>query len=135
MNKKKIIKERKYKICRLSLRLTEEDRAKIQALANRLTFGNVSKLIVSALTDRPIPVVEVNETDLRITDYVWRVMEVYRNIGVNFNQVVKKINSIQPGEDVKAELLALQKKMDKLIELTAGLDKFLNGLNNGNKDK
>lgn len=133
--KKHNIKERQYKICRLSLRLTEAERDKIQALANRLTSGNVSKLIVSALTDRPIPVVEVNEADQRVVDHLKKIMDVYRNIGINYNQVVKYINAIRPGEDVKAELLALTDKTEKLNKLTSGLNVFLNELSNGNKNQ
>lgn len=137
MRKKKILKERKYKICRLDLRLTEEDRAKVQALANRLTHGNVSKLIVMSLTDRPIPVVEVNEADQRVLDYLYKVMGVYRNIGINYNQVVRYINSMQVpvDKDLKKYILELKAKTEKLIELTAGLNNFLNGLTNGYKDK
>lgn len=133
--KQKKIKERKYKIRRMDLRLTEDDYNKIQALANRLTNGNVTKLVLNAVLDRPIRVVEVSESDCRMLDYVKKIMSVYRNIGINYNQVVKNINTFRNATDVVQEMTALRDKTEKLIRLTAALNDFFKNLSNGNQDQ
>lgn len=128
-------KEKQYKVRRLDLRLTEDDYAKVRALADRLTFGNVTKLFMAAVTDRPIPVVEVNEADRRVVDYVRKIMDVYRNIGINYNQVVKRINTIRAAGDIVREVAALTEKTEKLIQLTEALNRLFMELNNGNKNQ
>lgn len=133
--KQKKVKERKYKIRRMDLRLTEDDYNKIQALANRLTNGNVTKLVLNAVLDRPIRVVEVSESDCRMLDYVKKIMSVYRNIGINYNQVVKNINTFRNATDVVQEMTALRDKTEKLIRLTAALNDFFKNLSNGNQDQ
>lgn len=133
--KQKKVKERKYKIRRMDLRLTEDDYSKIRALADRLTNGNVTKLVLNAVMDRPIRVVEVSESDCRMLDYIKKIMTVYRNIGINYNQVVRQINTFRESADVVRELTALREKTEKLIRLTAALNNFFENMSNGNQDQ
>ncbi len=128
-------KEKAYKIRRLDLRLTEQDYARVRELADRLTNGNVTKLLLHAVTDRPFTVVEVNESDRHVLDYVKKIMQVYRNIGINYNQVVKCINTICASADMVRELEALTEKTEKLIRLTSALNDFFEELKHGNQDQ
>lgn len=119
----------------MDLRLTEDDYNTVRAFADRLTNGNVTKLVLNAVLDRPIRVVEVSESDRRVLDYVKKIMSVYRNIGINYNQVVKRINTFRESADVVRELAALREKTEKLIRLTAALNDFFKNLSNGNQDQ
>lgn len=115
--------EADYRVRRVQLRMTSDEYQKMRTEAAKYSGGNLSRFVVYAGLERPLTFVYVDENTQRIMDYVKSIRKTYYNIGINYNQVVKRINSIRTTPDIISSLAALDSKSEKLIILTEAMEK------------
>jgi len=99
-------------------RLNEEENEKFLALLLKSGMKRKTNFIKAMLFDREIKVVTFNKS---IFDYYMRLTNLYtqyRKIGVNYNQIVKQINSSATEKRTKALLLQIEKMTFKLVVLS-----------------
>ncbi|WP_298709753.1 plasmid mobilization relaxosome protein MobC [uncultured Chitinophaga sp.] len=117
-----------------NIRLTEQEFALLHGKLQTTTCRKISEYVRNVLFDKPITVRQRNQS----LDDLMTVLILYRNdlnsLGNNFNQVVKRINSVPPGpefftwlpvaENLQKELLSkigsFQERIDQLGEQWLG---------------
>lgn len=107
-------------------RLTDRENAKLLALFEASGMTNKAKFIISVLFGKEIKTVKIDKAAL---DYYMRLTTLYgqfRSVGVNYNQIVKLLNSNFSEKKAAAYLYKLEKQTaemailcQKIIQLTA----------------
>lgn len=107
-------------------RLTDRENAKLLALFDASGMTNKAKFIISVLFGKEIKTVKIDKAAM---DYYMRLTTLYaqfRSVGVNYNQIVKLLNSNFSEKKAAAYLYKLEKQTaemailcQKIIHLTA----------------
>jgi hypothetical protein len=103
---------------------------KLRGLLDQNPGNDMSNLIRTILTDRPVRIFTRDETYDNLLDELARIRTEIRRIGVNINQVTRQVNSF-PEPQRKAlyarvafdQFLVIEPKIDRLLEITAQLAK------------
>lgn len=108
---------RKYVI---NFRLTEIERIELEKRINTVGYKSLSKYIRTILFENRIEIIERRE-DLNCVKKREELRAEIKKIGVNYNQFVKKVNSI-PSQNISSKQMAyfaneLNKNTLKIIEL------------------
>lgn len=107
-------------------RLTDRENAKLLALFDASGMTNKAKFIISVLFGKEIKTVKIDKAAM---DYYMRLTTLYaqfRSVGVNYNQIVKLLNSNFSEKKAAAYLYKLEKQTaemailcQKIIQLTS----------------
>jgi hypothetical protein len=100
----------------LRVRLSEEEYASLFRKLAHIGDADISRYVRSCLFNREIKVKIHDETADKITAPLYRIVDEARRIGVNFNQVVRYIQSKHHQDDT-------QKLLEKAINLMTEIKK------------
>jgi hypothetical protein len=86
----------------LQVRLTPGEFEKINATFSKSTFRKLSDYVRKKLLDKPIAIYQRNQS---LDDFMAEMIALRQElnaIGINYNQVAKKLNSVQQNDEIKA---------------------------------
>jgi hypothetical protein len=80
--------------CRITFRLTEEERRKLEDLLEKSTDRSISSLIRKSLFKGRITIVSYDSSLDRVMEKLSLIHKEIHNIGVNINQATRKLNAV-----------------------------------------
>lgn len=102
---------------RYVFRLTDEENAKFLSMFELSGLDNKARFVVSILFEKQIKVVKIDKAAM---DYYTRLTHLYgqfRSIGVNYNQVVKQLNTGLSEKKARYLLYNLEQETIKLVTI------------------
>jgi hypothetical protein len=107
----------------INVRLDEAEYAKLQNMVDELGQNNKSKFIRSCIFGRQINVVKTDASLYKVIEWLTKIHSQWRAIGVNYNQVVKQINTCFNQNKAAFLLKNLEKYTIELIKLSEAISK------------
>ncbi|MEC5143061.1 plasmid mobilization relaxosome protein MobC [Chitinophaga sp. 212800010-3] len=111
-----------------NIRLTEQEFELLHSKLETTTCRKISEYVRNVLFDRPVTIRQRNQS----LDDLMTALILYRNdlnaLGNNFNQVVKRINSIPPGPEFFAWLPVAENLQKELLEKIGSFQKQIDQL-------
>lgn len=107
-----------------AFKLNEEDNNVFLKLFNRSGIKNKSKFITSILFNRPLKVIQVDKTGLDFCAQLTDFYNQYQKIGVNYNQVVRKINASLNKENAEYYVAILKETTIELVAVSEQIFKL-----------
>lgn len=98
-------------------RLTDEENARFLTSFERSGMKNKAKFIVSVLLQKEIKVIKTDMPTLEFHIQLTKFFTMFRNIGVNYNQIVKIIYRNFSEKKAAAYLFKLEKQTTEMAAL------------------
>jgi hypothetical protein len=114
----------------LQVRLTSKELEKIQNKFSGSTCRKLSDYVRKVLLDKPIT---VNQRNQSLDDFMAEMTALRRElnaIGANYNQLIKRLHSLQDTSEIKTWLLLNESTKQILVNKIAEIKSKINQLNN-----
>lgn len=95
------------RLCRLNLRLTQQEKDKVHKLSLETTCRSISEYARKVLLQKPVRVLYRNQSFDIFEEQMTRVLPQLEAFGDNFAQAVKKLSSLENIPEIKAILTSL----------------------------
>jgi len=109
------MKEKNNRTRLLHVRLTDAEFEKIESLFSKSTCQNISEFIRLVLQNKPVKILHRNESLDECISLLIALKDELNSIGVNHNQVVKKLHALQHCKEVAQWLSSHEDNLQNLI--------------------
>ncbi|MCD8177627.1 MAG: hypothetical protein LUE98_09435 [Tannerellaceae bacterium] len=104
-------------IFRYTIRMNAEQNAKFMQLLEQSGLNNISRFILARIFNETFKVIKVDKNTIDYYTKLTQLVSQFRMIGVNYNQIVKLLNTHFTEKKALASLYKLEKETIQLVQL------------------